>query len=112
MSVDLEPLPRIKASQGDPDFERIIDLVEAMMRGAAADQLRDYVDPAHHSAMTMAAAGVLAGYLAGASIIAGIASDRDKRRMGEMLLTNFRQGIGIGKSNALRTATEQFGGNA
>lgn len=100
------PLSRIKASAGDPDFERIITLMQAMLTAAALDQISDDHEPAHHTALTMAAAGVLAGYLGGASIVAGTAHDKDKRRMGEMLLTNFRNGVGIGKSNALRSLSE------
>lgn len=104
-----EPVPRVKTQAGDADFGRIMSIVQVMLIGASADQRSDDHDPAHHTAMTMAAAGVLAGYLAGASIIAGTADDRDKRRMGEMLLSNFRQGIGIGKHNAMLAATESEG---
>lgn len=101
-----EMIPRIKVSVGDPNFERMIEIQTAMLSAAALDQLRDGMDPALHTALTMASAGFLAGYLGGASIIAGVATDGDKRRMGEMLLTNFRQGIQIGKQNAMSAATD------
>lgn len=104
-----EPLPRIVASAGSPDFDRTTEIMSQMLGAAAMDQMRDGIEPAHHTALTMAAAGYLAGYLAGASIVAGIAHDSDKRRMGEMLLTNFRQGVKIGKDNALLSLAEQEG---
>lgn len=106
MNDAYEPVPRVEASVGDPDFDRIMTIVQAMLTAAALDQLRDGHDPALHTALTMAAAGVLSGYLGGASIIAGLAHDKDKRRMGEMMLTNFRTGIGLGKSSALQSLSE------
>lgn len=107
--TDFEPIPRIKASAGSADFERIMEIMTAMVAGAAIDQKRDELDPRQHTAYTMAAAGFLAGYLTGASIIAGTLDDRDKRRTGEMLLTNFRQGIQIGKENAMNSVAKMHG---
>ena len=104
--VDRDPLPAIHAKVGDADFERILDIQQAMLTAAAFDRRRDDIDPAHHTAMTIAAGGLLAGYLFGATIGAGIARDADKKRAGAMILTNFRQGIRIGKDQALMSMTE------
>ncbi len=98
--------PLAEAMHGDPDWERCHTLLSAMLSAAAADQRSDDMDPHHHTSLTMAAAGRLAGYLAGALIGAGIARDQDKRRMGEMLLANFRNGIVLGKEQALVSATQ------
>ena len=100
MSADL---PFGQAAPGTADFERVMDIVGAMLSGAATDQSEDELDPPHHTALTMTAAGILAGYLFGATIIAGLSSDRDTRRAGLMLLTNFRNGVKIGKDNAMRS---------
>jgi hypothetical protein len=99
-------IPRVVAEQGSEDFERVLNIMAAMLTGAAVDQKLDDLDPAKQTMMTIAAAGVTAGYLAGASIIAGTAQDKDKRRIGEILLTNFRQGVKIGKDQALLSVTE------
>lgn len=101
--AEANALPFGQAAPGNADFERIMDVVAAMLSGAAANQATDGLDPPHHTALTISAAGVLAGYLFGATIIAGMASDKDTRRAGLMLLTNFRQGVKIGKDNAMRS---------
>lgn len=104
--TDADVLPRIVAKHGSDNFERVLNIMGAMLAGAAYDQLADDMDPARHTMMTIAAAGVAAGYLAGASIIAGTAHDKDKRRIGEILLTNFRQGVKLGKAQALMSVTD------
>ena len=102
-------VPRIKVGANTAEGERIMQIMSVMLGSAAFDQKSDDLDPAQHTAFTMAAAGFLAGYLTGASIIAGTLCDRDKRRCGEMLLTNFRQGIQIGKQAAMDKAGQLFG---
>lgn len=103
---DRDPIPAIYAKNGDPKFARVMDIMAAMLSAAAGDQKRDELEPSQHTAMTTAAAGVLAGYLSGAMIAIGTARDADKKRMGAMLLTNFRQGVTIGKNQALLSMTE------
>ncbi len=108
-----EPLPMIEVGANDPNHTRIMEIMGRMLAAAAWDQKTADVDPAHHTALTIAAAGFAGGYLSGASIVVGSVSEGDKRRMGEMMLTNFREGIKIGKAQALLAMSEQRGvGNA
>lgn len=108
-----DPLPMVETTVGDPNHARIMDIMARMLGAAALDQRTDDLDPKQHTALTIAAAGFAGGYLSGASIVVGSASEGDKRRMGEMMLTNFREGIKIGKAQALLAMSEQRGaGNA
>lgn len=86
---------------GDPKFERMIDIMGKMLGAAAWDQKSDDLDPAEHTTMTMTAAGFLAGYLTGASIVAGSLNEGDKRRVGEALMVTYRQGIKVGRDTAM-----------
>jgi len=59
------------------------------------------------------AAAVLAGTYFGNAIIAGLATDQDKRRASEAFARNFKTGIEIGKRQGLRVAASMpVGGHA
>jgi hypothetical protein len=99
----------LHATAGDENFERILNLQAAMLTAAAMDQLSDDLDPALHTGLTISAGCLLAGYLFGATIVAGMASDKDKRRACDMALSNFRMGIKLGKDQALLSLADQPG---
>ena len=59
------------------------------------------------------AAAIMAGTFFGNAIIAGLATDQDKRRASEAFARNFKTGIEIGKRQGLRiAATMPVGGHA
>lgn len=98
---------------GDPRFERCSQIMSAMLSAAAVDQLGDDLDPAEHTMLTMTAAHLLAGYLAGASTIAGTLLDRDLRQVRQAGEVTFRQGVKIGKLNGMNAMARTVGsGNA
>jgi hypothetical protein len=86
---------------GEPKFERMMNIMARMLSAAAWDQKSDDLDPAEHTQITMTAAGFLAGYLTGASIVAGTLNEGDKRQVGEALMITYRQGIKIGRDTAM-----------
>lgn len=56
----------------------------------------------------MAAAALFAGMTAGHMIALGNLHEQDKRRAGQMLLANFRNGIELGKTEARKAMLEQL----
>lgn len=108
-----DPLKVRFGGPGDARFDRCSQIMTAMLTAAALDRLQDDMDPAEHTMLTMTAAQLLGGYLAGASIIAGTLLDRDMRRVRQAGEVTFRQGIKLGKHNAMDAAGRAFGsGNA
>lgn len=91
---------------GSDQFDAVLRIMSAMLSGAAMDQRQTGTEPIDHTGMTISAAGLLAGYLTGALIVAGGITEPEKQRVGKMLLANFRQGIVQGKANALKAATD------
>jgi hypothetical protein len=62
--------------------------------------------------MILTAGALLSGGVFGRLLIAGAASEKDKRRAADACAKNFRTGIDIGKRAALRAGAEHFGGHA
>src|SRR5690606_18069480 len=105
MADATEDLPIKVSVGGTAEFERIMQIMSSMLTAAADDhQKHGDLGQEQHFVLTTAAAGVLAGYLTGVLIATGPLRDRDKRRSGEMLMRNFRQGIRIGKLSVMNVA--------
>lgn len=94
------------AIHGTDQFDHVVRIMSVMLVGASLDQRETAIDPSDHTGMTISAAGLLAGYLTGALIVAGGITEGEKQRVGKMLLANFRQGIVQGKANAMMSATD------
>lgn len=77
-------------------------LILAPMFNAEIDQL------SMNQSYAMTAAALFAGMTAGHMIAVGALDEKDKRRAGQMVLTNFRNGIELGKSEARRAMLEQL----
>lgn len=101
-----------KTRPGDAEFDRVLTIMEAMLDAASQDQLANWLGPQQHSSLTMAAAAVMSGYIAGAWIVSGWAKPQDKRRMGEAALASFRQGIALGEARAAAELMGKPEGNA
>ncbi|WP_380930870.1 hypothetical protein [Sphingomonas arantia] len=97
-------------SGGDVEHVQVLALMERM-RDAMAGSDMDMTDPDVLSAV-MTATALLGGEVFGSLIIAGHATDQDKRRAVASVERNYRTGIEVGKRRALRLLTERHGGNA
>lgn len=88
--------------------DRIRDII-TLMRMALAPMFNDDIDniPMNQS-YTITAAALFAGMTAGHMIALGTMKDQDKRRAGEVVLKNFRNGIDLGKSEARKAMLEQL----
>lgn len=98
-----------EAGQGQAGHDETVHLME-MFRAVLAT-----VQPepgANELSIAMTAACTFAGTMFGTLIVAGVATDQDKRRVTEAMMRNFRSGIDIGKRKALDVAARQFGGSA
>jgi len=95
----------------DPRHQKIVDLVIELER-AAREHLADEPDRLEAASMILTAGAVLSGGMFGRLLIAGAATEKDKRRAAEAAAMNFRTGIDIGKRAALRVGAEFFGGHA
>lgn len=103
---------RLKVNFGRPGearFDRCSQIMSAMLGAAAADQMSDGLDPVEHTMITMTAAHLLAGYLAGASTIAGTMLDRDLRQVRQAGEVTFRQGVRLGKHNGMDAIARKSG---
>jgi hypothetical protein len=60
-----------------------------------------------NQSLSMTAAALFAGMTAGHMIAFGTLEEQDKRRAGQMMLTNFRNGIEMGKQEARKAILEQ-----
>jgi len=58
--------------------------------------------------LAMTAAALFAGMTVGHMIAVGALNDRDKRRAGQMVLLNFRNGVEMGKSEAYAAMAAQM----
>lgn len=99
----MDEIKTITAGVGSPDFDDILAMADAMRESIVPGF--DWSDP-HTMAKAITAAAMFAGTMFGQSIVVGIAKDGDRRRAGEMVLTNFRQGIAAGKRRGYRIAAE------
>lgn len=86
-----------------------IEQMVMRMRIAVADIFNDDPDniPINQS-FALTAAALFAGMTAGHMIALGNLEERDKRRAGQMVLVNFRNGIVLGKNEAQRAMLEQL----
>ncbi|WP_314716624.1 hypothetical protein [Sphingobium yanoikuyae] len=89
---------------GAAEFERIIGYCE-LFRSALINAGVDFEDLQEH-ALIMTAASTFAGTMFGHMIAGGIVRDQDKRRAVDMMSRNFRNGIDVGKSRAVRHLAE------
>ncbi|WP_047168882.1 hypothetical protein [Rhizorhabdus histidinilytica] len=103
------PLATIRTS--DPRHRELWDIV-IFLDAATKPLLKDASDPAQAMSMLMTAAAHFAGGILGKLIVAGVASDRDKRRAVEAMAANFRAGIDVGKRAAMRTVKADCEGSA
>jgi hypothetical protein len=102
-----DPLTLHRYGQGDPKFERAMEIMGKMLGAAAWDQKSDDMDPSEHTSITMTAAGFLIGYLTGACIVAGTLREGDKARVGKAMLETYRQGIKVGRDTAMASMTPE-----
>jgi hypothetical protein len=95
-----DPIPFSDAMRDPADRERVEQFV-ALMRMALAPVFNADPDgiPMNQS-FAMTAAALFAGMTAGHMIAFGALEEGDKRRAGQMMLTNFRNGIELGKREA------------
>ncbi len=79
-----------------------------LMRIALAPVFNEHPDdiPMNQS-YAMTAAAMFAGMTAGHMIALGVLEDKDQRRAGMMVLTNFRNGVKVGKSEARKAILQQ-----
>ncbi len=98
-------------SGADPRHDRIADLCVEMERAAYAF-LADYPDKLEAASFILTAGAVVSGSMFGRLVIAGAATDQDRRRAAEGCARNFRSGIDVGKRAALRALTDEIGGTA
>lgn len=111
MSRDDEPIKTRVGAAGDPMFDALFAMMDAM-REASTPLVETFSDPRDGISALMSAAATFAGVQAGTLLAMGALKQQDRRRVGETALTNFRQGIDFGLSRAMRLATDEFGGNA
>lgn len=109
MTQPVSPEMRV-ASAGDPEHEQLYHLVEYMRSAMAL--LPGQRDDPNHLGMLMTAACMYAGTLLGVMIVAGLAGEKDKRRIINSMTHNFRQGIEIGRRAATRAAVDDVAGHA
>jgi hypothetical protein len=102
-----DPVPLSDAMRNPADREHIEQLV-ALMRMALAPVFNADPDaiPMNQS-FAMTAAALFAGMTAGHMIAFGVLLERDKRRAGQIMLSNFRNGIEMGKQEAQKAILSQ-----
>lgn len=96
---------------GSADHDSIIQMVEIYRMATVANMAGEGTDP-NELARAMVAAVIYAGSIFGALIVAGFATDQDKRRACDSMVRNFRSGIEVGKIKATRLAKEGCEGRA
>lgn len=104
--IDQGPETRI-AEGGSVEHNQVVAISQVFQQ-ALSEALEGRTDP-HELALAMTAASMFAGTIAGTLISVGLLTDKDKRRVTEMMARNFRSGIDVGKRRAMRIAEEQFG---
>jgi hypothetical protein len=93
----------------DPSQREAIEQIIMLMRIGVAPLLNRNQDhlPMLQSFQVTAAA-LFAGITLGHMIALGVAKDQDKRRAGQAVLKNFRNGIELGKREARKAILEQL----
>lgn len=107
----MEPLKAKSAAPGDPWFEALFDMMEAM-RAAIVPILEGFDDPRDAYSVAMSAAATFSGSHAGTLMAMGALRSQDRKRVGEAALTNFRQGLDIGLKRGMRIGQAECGGTA
>lgn len=105
---EAESIP-LRDAMTDPDARRRIEDMIALFRLALAPVFN--ADPENipmNQSYAMTAAALFAGMTMGHMIALGAAIEKDKRRAGLMVLTNFRNGLTLGKSEARKAMLEQM----
>ena len=111
--------PELRLLKGDTqqaeEIMEIVNLWRAVFAQAemiAGRGTAEAIDPNRMSA-AMTAAAIMAGGFLGNMIVAGLATEQDKRRVTESFTRNFRSGIEIGRRQGLRVAAAMpVGGHA
>lgn len=103
------PLREIRGS--DPRHAELAERAQAFEL-IALPMIKNAPDPYAEMSMLMTAAMVFAGTTFGKLIVAGVATDGDKRRTVEAMAKNFRTGIDIGKRAAMRAVVAGCEGEA
>lgn len=102
-----EPVPFSDAMGNPADRERIEHFVALIRMVLAPVFNSDPDDIPMNQSFAMTAAALFAGMTAGHMIALGALQDQDRRRAGQMMLTNFRNGIELGKAEAQRAILAQ-----
>ena len=107
-----EPLKTIHGKPGDPMFEALFVMLDAMREATTPIGEAVFDDPRDALSVIMSAAATFAGIQAGSLMAIGALRTQDRKRVGEAALKNFRQGIDFGLNRGLRIGTEMHGGTA
>ena len=93
----------------DPEARAQIEQIIALMRMAMAPMLNGDPDniPMYQS-YSITAAALFAGMTAGHMIALGVMKEQDKRRAGQVVVANFRNGIELGKREAREAMLRQM----
>ena len=110
-SMSDEPLKTIHGQPGDPMFEALFAMMDAM-RAAIVPVMEEFADPRDALSVAMSAASTFAGTHAGTLMTIGALRSQDRKRVGEAALANFRQGIDFRRNRGMRIYTDQAGGSA
>jgi hypothetical protein len=105
-------LKEIEGKPGDPWFELLFAMMEAMREATTPILDQAFDDPRDALSVLMSSAATFAGVQAGTLMATGALRQQDKKRVCEAALKNFRQGIDFGLNRGLRIGTEQHGGAA
>lgn len=100
MPTDKLKFTKAKVGVNSPQLASVQDII-GTWRAALAPMLNANIDdlPRLQSEMITAAA-IFAGMVTGHMIVVGALSEKDKRRVGAMMQTNFRNGIQLGREEA------------
>ena len=103
-----DPIALLDAAN-DPEALARIDWFISRFRVALAPIMAADLDglPRNQS-LAMAAGALFAGMTVGHMIAVGAMKEQDKRRAGQVVLTNFRNGIELGKAEARKAMLEQL----
>lgn len=105
MSDEIQTRPLI---EGEPLRELVMTMVNAMHE-AAAPLIMQVADPRDGISALMTAASMFAGAQFGTLSVMGAVKQQDTRRAVEAAGRNFREGIKVGSSKALRAVDDQWG---
>lgn len=97
------------SSDDAPDMLEAAKEIVARFRLAMAPVLNADLDNIHvHQSNMITAAALFAGMTVGHMIAVGAMKEQDKRRAGQLVLTNFRIGVELGKDEVRLAMLEQF----